>query len=107
MLCRGSARKGSRYPATAPPRHPQPEGLLTRQVAILDRPHLRRAGARRRRLRAAFVLAGRATHMPQAAVMSGIQRTTTVNRRGLPSWPLASDLGDLTAEKLHGMQVVR
>jgi hypothetical protein len=52
-------------------------------------------------------LAARATRVPQAAVTSGIQRTTTVTQRRPLAWPHAADLGDLPAEKLHGMQVVK
>jgi hypothetical protein len=50
------------------------------------------------------VLVGRATHVPQAAVTSGIWRSITVNRIGPLSWLTAPDLGDPAAEKLHGMQ---
>jgi hypothetical protein len=52
------------------------------------------------------VLAGRATHVPQAAVTSGTQRTATVTRTGSLSWLSAPDLGNRTAEKLHGMQAL-
>jgi len=52
-------------------------------------------------------LAARATRVPQAAVTSGIQRTTTVTQRRPLAWPHAADLGDLPAEKLHGMQGVK
>jgi hypothetical protein len=49
---------------------------------------------------------GRATRVPQVAVTSGIQRTTTVIGSGLLRWALASDLGWGRSPKLHGMQVV-
>jgi hypothetical protein len=52
------------------------------------------------------VLAGRATHVPQAAVISGIQRTVTVTRRGLVVWTPAHDLGWRSGPNLHGMQGV-
>jgi hypothetical protein len=39
-----------------------------------------------------LVLAGRATHVPQAAVTNGIQRTVTVTRKRLLGWAHARDL---------------
>jgi hypothetical protein len=39
------------------------------------------------------VLAGRAIRVPEGAVTSGIQRTTTVTRRGPMGWAHGSDLG--------------
>jgi hypothetical protein len=53
------------------------------------------------------VLAGRATHVPQAAVTSGIQRTVTVTSRRPVGWVHAADLGWGSGPKLHGMQGVR
>jgi hypothetical protein len=53
------------------------------------------------------VLVGRATHVPEGAGNSGIQRTVTVNPTGPLSWLSAPDPGDPTFEKLHGMQEVR
>jgi hypothetical protein len=50
------------------------------------------------------VLAGRATHVPEAAVTSGIQRTTTVTSRRPVGWARIPDLGDFSGPKLHGMQ---
>src|SRR5215216_4902528 len=53
------------------------------------------------------VLAGRAARVPEAAVMSGNQRTLTVNRRESMSWAHAPDLGWGRRPKLHGMQGLR
>jgi hypothetical protein len=53
------------------------------------------------------VLAGRATHVPQAAVTSGNQRTVTVTRRRSLNRLPAPDLGKRSRAKLHGMQGVR
>jgi hypothetical protein len=39
------------------------------------------------------VLAGRATHMPQAGVTSGVQRTVTVSSRRALHWVPVPDLG--------------
>jgi hypothetical protein len=52
------------------------------------------------------VLAGRATHVPQAAVTSGIQRTVTVTSRRPVGWVHAADLGWGSGPKLHGRQGV-
>jgi hypothetical protein len=54
-----------------------------------------------------LVLAGRATHVPQAAVTSGMQRTVTVTWRRLFGWAHGSDLARLGTAKLHGMQGVK
>jgi hypothetical protein len=51
-----------------------------------------------------LVLADRATHVPQAAVTSGMQRTVTVTPTGPAGWVCASDLGWGRRPKLHGMQ---
>jgi hypothetical protein len=64
-----------------------------------------RAGSRHRHLRAIVVLAGRAIHLPQAAVTSGIQRTITVTHRGPLHCEPVPDLGG-RSPKLHGMQEV-
>jgi hypothetical protein len=50
------------------------------------------------------VLAGRATHVPQAAVMSGMQRTLTVTPRTPKGWAQTCDLRSRGGPKLHGMQ---
>jgi hypothetical protein len=51
------------------------------------------------------VLAGHATHVPQAAVTSGMQRTVTVTQRRPLGRAHAADLVGRSA-KLHGMQGV-
>jgi hypothetical protein len=53
------------------------------------------------------VLAGRATRVPQAAVTSGIQRSTTVSQQDSISWAHAADLRMVGGPNLHGMQGVR
>jgi hypothetical protein len=52
------------------------------------------------------MLAGLATRVPQAAVTSGIQRSTTVILLGPLRWARVSDLGSQSSPKLHGMQEV-
>jgi hypothetical protein len=66
-----------------------------------------RRGSRHRHVRAIVVLAGRATHVPQAAVTSGIQRTVTVTPRESLGWAHAPGLRRRGGAKLHGMQGVR
>jgi hypothetical protein len=53
------------------------------------------------------VLTGRATHVPEAAVTSGIQRTLTVTRSKPLGWPPVPDLRWGRRPKLHGMQGVK
>jgi hypothetical protein len=53
------------------------------------------------------VLAGRATHVPQAAVTSGIQRALTVTQSRPLGWAPVPDLQWGRRPKLHGMQGVR
>jgi hypothetical protein len=54
----------------------------------------------------AFILTGRATRVPQAAVTNGIQRTIMVTPGSPLCWALASDLACWSRPKLHGMQGV-
>jgi hypothetical protein len=53
------------------------------------------------------VLAGRATHVPEGAGVSGIQRTVTVTPIEPVDWTRGSDLGWGSRPKLHGMQGVK
>jgi hypothetical protein len=52
-------------------------------------------------------LVGRATAVPEAAVTSGIQRTTMVTRKEPEGWAPVPDLGRRRRPKLHGMQGVK
>jgi len=93
--------------SSLPPRCREPSGLLpTRRWVTEDGPpppvELGAVATRSERHR----FADRATHVPQAAVTSGNQRTITVTRR----WPLSGlhtpDLGSQGDAKLHGMQAL-
>jgi hypothetical protein len=87
-------------PAAASPPGSCPRGAGHRGRAS----PFRRAGSRRCHVRAIVVLADRATHVPQAAVTSSIQRTVTVTPRRPVGRAHVPDLGWGRRPKLHGMQ---
>src|SRR5215213_5308420 len=71
----------------SPPSCREPSGLLpTRRGVTKDAPFLRASWEPLPPGASTAVLVGRATHVPQAAVTSGIQRTVTVNLAGPISW---------------------
>ncbi len=113
---RRSGRERSRHQAplqaagrssSLPPGCREPSGLLptsrwTPRTGLTLRPSWEPSPPRAN----VVLLGNRATHVPQAAVTSGIQRTVTVSRRGPMAWAVGSDLGWGRRPKLHGMQGV-
>ena len=74
--------------------HEPPDSMAARRWVTEDGPHPpNELGARRRHVRTIVIPAGRATHVPQAAVTSGMQRSVTVTRRRRLGWAHAADLG--------------
>jgi hypothetical protein len=95
-------------PPSGRARFARPDAGLERQVQIVglvdEGADFGRAGRRRRHVRAIAIRAGRATHVPQAAATSGIQRSATVTSRRPFRWASPSDLGWGRRPKLPGMQ---